>query len=107
MADPLSPPAEDPFAQIDPSMGQTSQTAVPTASVANDNAEPSNPFADLGPEAAPGQSGYAGSFLRGVEKGAVPALTTQVGLGAGAEIGEVAGPVVGAGAGGYIGYKAG
>jgi hypothetical protein len=107
VADPLSPPSEDPFAQIDPGMSATDAkpSAEPTQAAppaTNDN-EPSNPFSDLGPEAAPGQSGAVGSFARGAEKGALPATGSLAGAGAGAELGGALGTLVEPGLGSLIG----
>ena len=106
MADPLSPPTEDPFAQIDPSMGAIPKPVPPPAqsvnsnepAPSNDNA-PSNPFADLGSEAAPGQSSMVGTFARGAEKGVVPASVGLAGAGIGGAsvvgLGALAGTSVG------------
>ena len=104
MADPVPVPADDtpnpfdglaprPIAEAVPAAGAA---ATPASAPANDDTA-ENPFDKLAPRpvaegAAPeGSSSATGAFVRGAERGALPAAGGFVGMGAGAALGAAAG----------------
>lgn len=116
-------PTDDPFAQLDPEKvapigapaatgdGRGAPVPEPAPPVSQDN-EP-DPFAELGPVGA-GESTAFGAFRRSAGRGVAPAATGLVAMGAGAELGGLAGSVVpgwgniaGAIGGGLVGGIAG
>lgn len=114
-------PSEDVFAQLDPDQAASSAAAPapPAPPAPADPAEPAaklpqdnepNPFTELG-EVGPGESTAFGAFRRGAGRGAVPAATGLVAMGAGAELGAIVGTAAGPGwgnlAGGFVGGIAG
>lgn len=117
MADPLSAPAEDPFAQI---IGGTEPAPAPPAAAPVPSPAPApavpaaaqqdnDPFAEFD-QVGPSPVSATGAFARGAEKAALPAVGALPAIGAGAEagaaVGSFGGPI-GAAVGGVVGGIAG
>lgn len=103
--DPLPAPSTQTIAQPAVSVGDN-----PFAEFNSSKEDEPNPFSQFNTSKDDDESSAAGAFVRGVERGVLPAATAlpAIGFGAtmGAELGAAAGPI-GAAAGGFIGGLAG
>lgn len=86
MADPAAPLEQNVFDQFNPDRG---------AATPSDNPDADNPFSQYGPRPSPEPTSAVGSFARGLERSAIPAIGSMPAIGAGAEIGATAGAAIG------------
>jgi hypothetical protein len=111
LADPNSPPSDDPFAFMDgdsAGLPKPEPQSAPAAPVANDNSpdnspnspnnsptpEGDDPFAFMG-DIGPSKVSKVGEFARGAERGALPMVGGIAGAEAGAGLGAIGGSVLG------------
>lgn len=100
--------ADNPFASFGPQATGPGTASVAQAPANDDDVD--NPFAEFGPKAVAPADSTTGAFVRGAERGALPAAGGLVGAGAGAEVGGAIGAFggpVGALVGGFVGGVAG